>query len=276
MSDPPPPDPPADPRPPGGVDDTLPHSARIGNYWLGGKDNYPIDRQVGDQIVGIYPGIVTLAQTDRHFLGRAVRYLACEVGIRQFLDIGTGLPTVDNTHEVAQRVAPESRIVYVDNDPLVLLHARALLTGHPDGRTAYIDADLHDPDAILREAGRTLDLSRPVAVMLLGILNFVLDDEEGFAIVRRLMDAVPAGSHLAVTHPTSEIDAERYLPTVEHWNRHGTPKMRTRTRAEITRFFDGLHLLDPGVVSFPHWRPEPNPWPAPAEVPGYCGLARKD
>jgi hypothetical protein len=259
-----------------GIDDTVPHSARIWNYWLGGKDNYPIDRQVGDQIAGIYPGITTLAQTDRHFLGRAVRYLAGEVGIRQFLDIGTGLPTVDNTHEVAQRVIPESRVVYVDNDPLVLVHARALLTSTPEGVTAYIDADLHDPGSILREATRTLDFSQPVGVMLLGVLNFVLGDEEGRTVVRALMSAMPPGSHLAITHPTGEIDAERYLPTVEHWNRHGTPKMRTRTRAEIIDLFDGLRLLEPGVVSFPHWRPEPSPWDVPAEVPGYCGVARKD
>jgi S-adenosyl methyltransferase len=262
--------------PPGGIDATVPHSARIWNYWLGGKDNYPVDRQVGDQIIGIYPDIVTLARTDRHFLGRAVRHLAGDAGIRQFLDIGTGLPTVDNTHEVAQRVAPETRIVYVDNDPLVLLHARALLTSTPQGVTDYVDADLRDPGAILREAGRTLDFSRPVAVMLLGILNFILDNDEAGAIVARLMDAVPAGSYLAITHPTSEIDAERYLPTVEHWNKYGTPKMRTRTHSEITRFFDGLHLLEPGVVSFPHWRSEPSPWDTPAEVPGYCGVARKD
>jgi hypothetical protein len=261
---------------PDDLDHTVPHSARIWNYWLGGKDNYPVDRQVGDQIIGIYPDIVTLARTDRHFLGRAVRYLAGEAQIRQFLDIGTGLPTVDNTHEVAQRVAPDARIVYVDNDPLVLVHARALLTGHPEGATDYIDADLHDPDSILREAARTLDFARPVGVMLLGILNFILDDTEAYGIVRRLMEAVPAGSHLAITHPASEIDAERYLPTVEHWNKHGTPKMRTRTRAEVISLFDGLHLLEPGVVSFPRWRPEPSPWGTPAEVPGFCGVARKE
>jgi O-methyltransferase involved in polyketide biosynthesis len=262
-------------EPPDGIDANVPHSARIWNYWLGGKDNYAVDQQTGDQIIGLYPDIVTLARTDRLFLGRAVRYLTGEAGIRQFLDIGTGLPTVDNTHEVAQRVAPESRIVYVDNDPLVLVHARALLVGTREGATEYIEADVRDPDAIVHEAARTLDFTRPVAVMLLGILNFVLDDNEARAIVQRLMDAVPPGSHLAITHPTSEIDAERYLPTVEHWNKYGTPKMRTRTREEITRFFDGLQILDPGVVSFPHWRPEPSPWGQAAEVPGFCAVGRK-
>jgi len=257
------------------IDTSVPHSARIWNYWLGGKDNYLVDRQTGDQIAAIYPGIFTLARADREFLRRAVRYLAGEVGIRQFLDIGTGLPTVDNTHEVAQRVAPESRIVYVDNDPLVLVHARALLASTPQGKTAYIDADVHDPDKILHEAARALDFTQPVALMLLGVLNFVLDDDEGYAIVKRLVDALPSGSHLAVTHPTSEIDAERYLPTVEHWNKYGEPKMRTRTRAEIARFFDGLELLEPGVVMFLHWRPEATAFGEPPEVPGFCGLARK-
>jgi len=259
----------------GGMDSSVPHSARIWNYWLGGKDNYLVDRQTGDQVATMYPDIFRLARADRTFLGRAVRYLAGEAGIRQFLDIGTGLPTADNTHEVAQHAAPESRIVYVDNDPLVLVHARALLTSTPEGRTDYIEADVHDPGRILREAAQTLDFTQPVALMLLGILNFVLDDGEGYAIVEQLVDAVPSGSYLAITHPTSEIDAERYLPTVEHWNKYGEPKMRTRTRAEIARFFDGLELLEPGVVTFLRWRPEGTAFGEPPELPGFCGLARK-
>ncbi len=257
------------------IDTSVPHSARIWNYWLGGKDNYAIDRAVGDQVATMYPGIFTLARADRTFLGRAVRYLAGETGIRQFLDIGTGLPTADNTHEVAQRVAPESRIVYVDNDPLVLTHARALLTSTPEGACAYIDADVHDPDKILHQAAQTLDLTRPVALMLLGVLNFVPDDDEGYVIVKRLLDGLPPGSYLAISHPTNEIDAEQYLPTVEHWNKYGRPKMRTRSREEITRFFNGLELLEPGVVTFLHWRPEATPFGEPAEVPGFCGVGRK-
>lgn len=258
------------------IDTSVPHSARIWNYWLGGKDNYEVDRQTGDQIADLYPGIFTLARADRGFLGRSVRYLAGEAGIRQFLDIGTGLPTADNTHEVAQRTAPESRIVYVDNDPVVLAHARALLTSSLEGKTDYIDADVHHPDEILDAAAQTLDFTQPVALLLLGILNFVLDDDEGYRIVGQLMDALPSGSYLAITHPTSEIDAERYLPTVEHWNKYGEPKMRTRTRAEIARFFHGLELVEPGVVPFLQWRPVIAPVGGkPHEVPGFCGLARK-
>src|SRR5438105_2215640 len=156
------------------IDSTVSHSARIWNYWLGGKDHYPVDKAVGDQILGFVPELVRSARADRYFLARAVRYLSGQ-GIRQFLDIGTGLPTVDNTHEVAQRAAPESRIVYVDNDPLVLAHARALLTSTPEGACDYIDADVHDPESILRQAAGTLDFGKPVAIMMLGIVNFIID-----------------------------------------------------------------------------------------------------
>jgi hypothetical protein len=257
------------------LDTTVPHSARIWNYWLGGKDNFTVDRQMGDQIGSFYPGIFTLARSDRAFLGRAVRYLAGEAGIRQFLDIGTGLPTADNTHEVAQQVAPESRVVYVDNDPLVLAHARALLVSTPEGACHYIDADLHDPKAILDSAEGTLDFSQPVALMLIGVLQFVQDDDEAYGIVRRLLDAVTPGSYLAIVHPTHEIDTEAYVPTVEHWNAHGTPKLMLRSREQIARFFDGLELLEPGVVSLTRWRPDDTSSGEPDEVPGYCGVARK-
>ncbi|HYY81416.1 MAG TPA: SAM-dependent methyltransferase, partial [Actinomycetes bacterium] len=180
------------------IDTSVAHSARIWNYWLGGKDHYPVDRTVGDRIAEMFPDIVTLARADRAFLGRAVRYLVSEAGIRQFLDIGTGLPTADNTHEVAQRLAPECRIVYVDNDPLVLAHARALLVGTPQGATDYIDADVREPDTILRAAARTLDFSQPVAVMLLGILHHLSDDDQADAIVDRLVDGIPAGGFLTI------------------------------------------------------------------------------
>ncbi|MEU2112496.1 SAM-dependent methyltransferase [Streptomyces sp. NPDC019507] len=230
------------------------HNARVWNYWLGGKDNYLIDRQVGDMVTGMYPSIGHVARADRAFLGRVVTHLAGDAGVRQFLDIGTGLPTVDNTHEVAQRIAPSSRIVYVDNDPIVLTHARALLTSTPEGRTEYIDADAHRPDDILRAVGRTLDLSQPVAVMMLGILNFVLDTDQARAIVHRVMDAVPSGSYLALTHPTLELGGEGNAEAMAFWNENATPPITARTRAEVAAFFEGLDLLEPGIVSCARWR----------------------
>jgi O-methyltransferase involved in polyketide biosynthesis len=256
-------------------DATVAHSARIWNYWLGGKDNYVADREIGDQIAELFPGVVATARQDRGFLRRAVRHLVAEAGIRQFLDIGTGLPTVDNTHEVAQRIAPESKIVYVDNDPLVLAHARALLTSAPEGATDYLDADIRDPDTILRGAARTLDFSRPVAVMMLGIVHFVLDDDHALALVRRYVDALPAGSYLAIAHATGDIDTEMAAKSLDHWNKYGEPKMTFRTIAEIAAFFAGLELVEPGVVSCSRWRPAPDPAGLPAEVNQICGLARK-
>ncbi|MBB2910864.1 O-methyltransferase involved in polyketide biosynthesis [Streptosporangium becharense] len=252
------------------------HNARVWNYWLGGKDHYPADREVGDRVFGMFPNIVHVARADRAFLGRAVRHLAGEAGVSQFLDIGTGLPTVDNTHEVAQRVRPESRIVYVDNDPLVLLHARALLSGTPEGVTDYIDADARDPEAILRAAAKTLDFTRPVAVMLLGIMNFVLDVAEAQSVVRRLMAAVPSGSYLALTHPTVELGGEANIEAMRFWNEHARPPIVARTGEEIARFFDGLELLEPGLVSCSRWRPEAvGIGDAPEQVAQYGAVARK-
>ncbi|MCF6522293.1 SAM-dependent methyltransferase [Streptomyces sp. JJ36] len=257
------------------IDDSVAHSARMWNYWLGGRDFYEVDRQAGDRIRELHPGILDYARADRAFLGRAVRHLTGEAGIRQFLDIGTGLPTADNTHEVAQRVAPESRIVYVDNDPLVLAHARALLTSTSEGVTDYIDADLHAPEAILREAERTLDFSRPVAVMLLGIAMFVNDDAQARDVVRRLMEAVPSGSYLALSHTITAPGLDDVDEAVRFWNSVGTPKLKQRTPEEVEGFFDGLELLEPGVVSCSRWRPEATPWGEPDEVAFYCGVARK-
>ncbi|UUN31433.1 SAM-dependent methyltransferase [Streptomyces sp. FIT100] len=248
------------------------HNARVWNYWLGGKDNYQIDRQVGDQVTGLFPSIRQVARADRAFLGRAVTYLAAEAGVRQFLDIGTGLPTVDNTHEVAQRIAPESRIVYVDNDPIVLTHARALLTSSPEGRTAYIDADAHRPDDILSSVKPTLDLSQPVAVIMLGILNFIIETEKATAIVRHIMDAIPSGSHLAVTHPTLELGGEGNAEAMAFWNENATPPITARSRAEFAGFLGGLDLLDPGIVSCSRWRAEGDPDP---EVAQFGAVARK-
>ncbi|MEU6577627.1 SAM-dependent methyltransferase [Streptomyces sp. NPDC046805] len=251
------------------------HSARIWNYWLGGKDNYPVDQEVGDQILEFVPGLPRSAVADRGFLTRAVEFLAAEEGIRQFLDIGTGLPTVDNTHEVAQRVAPSSRIVYVDNDPIVLSHAHALLTSTPEGVTDYVDADVHAPGTILEHAARTLDFSRPVALTLLGVLNFVIDNGEAQAIVRSLLDAVPSGSHLVISHPTTEVDGEAMAEAVRYWNSQGSAPMTLRTREELLGFFDGVELLEPGVVSCSRWRPAPSGEGEIVDVTQFCGVARK-
>ena len=260
-----------------GLDTTVAHNARVWNYWLGGKDNFAVDRQVGDQVRDMFPVISDVARADRQFLARAVGFLAGEAGIRQFLDIGTGLPTANNTHEVAQAIAPDSRIVYVDNDPLVLVHARALLVSSALGSTDYISADVHDPDKIVPEAARTLDFGQPVAVMMLGILNFVMDTDDAQAIVHRLMDAVPVGSYLALTHPTTELGGQANVAAMAFWNEHAAPPIRARTGSEIARFFDGLDLLDPGLVSCSQWRPETSDAPVPqyGTVPQYGAVARK-
>jgi S-adenosyl methyltransferase len=249
-------------------DTSVPHSARVWNYWLGGKDNFVADRAAGEQVREAYPWIVEIARVSRAFLVRAVSYLAGEAGIRQFLDLGTGLPTADNTHEVAQRTAPESRIVYVDNDPMVLVHARALLTSSPEGATDYIDADVRDPDKILQEAARTLDFSQPVAVLLLGILGNIADDDEARSIVKRLVDAVPSGSYVAINDGTNTGEG-----AAERAKSH--PWYVLRSPEQIAGFFEGLELLDPGVVSTPLWRPEPSASGEPAELNVFCGVARK-
>ncbi len=258
-----------------GVDPATAHTARIWNYWLGGKDHYAVDRAVGDQIRKLHPGIIDYALADRAFLGRAVRYLAGEAGIRQFLDIGTGLPTADNTHEVAQRVDPKCRIVYVDNDPLVLAHARALLTGTPEGATDYIHADLRDLDTILARAAKTLDLTQPVALMLLGVVIFIDGDKEAYGIVRRIMDALPPGSYLVLSHTITSPAMPDVDAAVAFWNEHGTPKLTQRTPEQVARFFHGLELLEPGVVSCSRWRVEATPLGVPDEVAMFGGVGRK-
>jgi S-adenosyl methyltransferase len=258
-----------------GIDTSVSHSARIWNYWLGGKDNYAVDRKVGEQILAFVPELVRSARADRQFLARAVRYLVREEGIRQFLDIGTGLPTVDNTHEVAQGEAPESRIVYVDNDPLVLAHARALLTSTQEGACDYIDADVHDPATILDGATRTLDFGRPVAIMMLGILNFVLDTDQARAIMHQLLNGVPSGSFLVISHPTTEVDAEPMTEAVRFWNQQGSAPMTLRTRDELIGFFDQVDLVEPGVVSCSRWRPNLSGIGKSADVTHFCGVGRK-
>ncbi|MEW2358738.1 SAM-dependent methyltransferase [Spirillospora sp. NPDC029432] len=259
-----------------GIDSTVPHSARIWDYWLGGKDHFAADREAGETVKGLLPDIALSARHDRAFLGRAVRHLAGDVGIRQFLDIGTGLPTAGNTHEIAQRVAPDSRVVYVDNDPLVLVHARALLTSQtPEGVTDYVDADIRDTAAVLEAAARTLDFSRPVALMLLGVLNHILDDAEALDIVHRLLDAVPPGSHLAISHTTDEIDGAAMHESTRAVNESGGTPIVARSARQVAGFFDRVELLEPGVVSCSRWRPEPAEIGTPPEVYHFCGVGVK-
>ncbi|MGH3906453.1 MAG: SAM-dependent methyltransferase [Pseudonocardiaceae bacterium] len=233
----------------------VPHSARIWNYWMGGKDNYEVDRTAGDAGVGVYPDIVTMAKQSRQFLIRAVRYLASEAGIRQFLDIGTGLPTMQNTHEVAQHFAPESRIVYVDNDPLVLAHARALLVNTtPEGVTTYMDADFHDPDLIIADARNVLNFTQPIGVMFMGVLGHVAEFDDVRSIVARVMDAVPAGSYLAMYDGTDTNKA--YVELCENYTATGGVPYIPRSIDQIAQCFEGLEMVDPGLVSITQWRPD--------------------
>jgi hypothetical protein len=258
------------------IDTTAPHSARVWNYWLGGKDWYPVDQETGDRVAALYPDIVLLARAAREFLKNAVRYLVAEEGIRQFLDIGTGLPTAMNTHEAAQVAAPESRVVYVDNDPLVLAHARALLTSNPRGATDYIHADLHNPAAIIDAARRTLDLSQPVAITLIAIMHHVEDYDQARLIVSSLMEALPPGSYLALSHSTNVVNGKRSDDAVGQYNRFGRPRVTLRSLEQIGGFFDGLEMLEPGLVSTTRWRPNPAEiGTLPVEVDQFCAVARK-
>ena len=248
----------------------IPHSARVWNYWLGGKDNFAADRMVGDQVRAVFPEIIDAAQQTRAFLRRAVTYLAGEAGVRQFLDIGTGLPTADNTHEVAQRVAPDARIVYVDNDPLVLVHARALLTSTAEGVTQYVDADLHDTDSVVREARSTLDFGRPIALTMLGVMGHVEDPAEARAVVQSLVGALPPGSYLVMSDGTAT--SERVIESHRQYNESGAVPYHLREVADFTSFFDGLELVEPGVVPLADWRPDGG---TRIDVDGYCGVGRK-
>jgi O-methyltransferase involved in polyketide biosynthesis len=254
-------------------DTSVPHIARVYDYWLGGKDNFAADRVMGERTLQAYPNLVYSVRANRAFLARAVRFLAGQ-GIRQFLDIGTGIPTVNNTHEVAQRVAPDSRIVYVDNDPVVLSHAKALLKSTPEGACAYIDADLRDPDEILAAAADTLDFTKPVAVMLIAVMHFVGDDAQADAIMRRLTAACVPGSYVALSHAASDIDAAQMAEMVRRLNESTAEKTTLRDRAGVTRLFDGLELVEPGVIRAAEWRPDTDLEAAsPAALWG--GVARK-
>ncbi len=236
------------------LDDGKPHSARVWNYWLGGKDNFAADREAAARFLETYPEIADIARAGRGFLVRTVRYLAGEIGIRQFLDVGCGLPTVDNTHEVAQRIAPGSRVVYVDSDPLVLARAGALLTSAPEGATAYIEADVRDPEAILRQARDTLDLDRPVSLMMLGITGHIADKEDPWSIVRCLLDGLASDSYLTLSDG-SDVSDDR-AAAHERYAQAGAVPYHLRSPAQIGRYFEGLTLLEPGFVPISQWRPE--------------------
>jgi trans-aconitate methyltransferase len=261
------------------LDTSKPHSARMYDYFLGGKNHFAADREMAQTVLASTPMARTSARANREFLGRVVRFLAGEAGIRQFLDIGTGLPTANNTHEVAQAVAPESRVVYADNDPMVLAHARALLTSSREGRTAYIDADLRDPASILASPalGEVLDLGQPVALMLIAVLHFIPDDDEPGKIIATLLDALPPGSYLAASHTTAEHDRERWA-SLEEAYRSGGIRGQLRDSGDFARLaFSGLHLVPPGVTLVSEWRSQGRgPSPSPAEVSIYGGVARKD
>jgi hypothetical protein len=256
------------------VDANVANVARAWNYMVGGKDNFEADREAARQLMSVAPVIRIAAPASRAFLRRAVRYLAAEGGIRQFLDIGTGLPTAGNTHEVAQSVAPQCRVVYVDNDPVVLAHARALLTSLPEGVTSYVDADARDPGTIIAEARATLDFRQPVAVMMVDLLNFIEDDEAVASTMTELIAAVPSGSYFVIMHPASDLDPA--LPAAEkRWNQLAPQHVRLRSRADLAGLLAGLELVEPGLVTVPEWRPD-EAEPVPSEpIPLYAVVARK-
>jgi len=256
------------------IDPSVAHIARIQDYWLGGKDHFEADRIAGDEAIAQLPDMVASVRNTRAFLGRTVRFLTEERGVRQFLDVGTGIPTAANTHEVAQAIAPESRIVYVDNDPMVLAHARALLTSTSAGRCAYIDADIREPEKILNAAGEVLDLTAPVAVVLMAVLQFVPDENDPYGLVRRLMDAVPSGSYLVISHPASDLQAAAMASMATKLNQLMAQRVKPRSKDEVTAFFDGLDLVDPGVIRCPEWRPD-RPEDAAGKSTMWGGVAEK-
>jgi S-adenosyl methyltransferase len=261
-------------RPEATIDTSRAHPARVYDYWLGGKDNFAADREAAELALQAYPQLAQAVRSNRKFLARAVRYLTGEAGIRQFLDIGTGIPAVDNTHQVAQREAPDSRIVYVDNDPIVLLHATALLKSTPAGVCDYLEADLLDPETILAGAARTLDLAQPTALMLLAVLQFIPDEQDPLGLVSRLLAALPAGSYLVLSHPTDDFNPNEPGESIKVYNERSVQQAALRDREGTMRFFDGLDLVEPGVVPTSDWRPDGE---LTARMPSgsWCGVARK-
>jgi hypothetical protein len=234
---------------------SIAHVARVYDYLLGGKDNFAADREAAEQAMRINPDIVSTARANRAFLIRTTSYLASQAGIRQFLDIGSGMPTNNNIHEVAQSITPESRIVYVDHDPIVSTHARALLSSAPEGATDYLEADLREPGKILAEAARTLDFSRPVAIMLISILHLILDRDDPYDLVSQLVNAVVPGSYVVISHAASDIDTGAMISMANRLNELMAQQAVPRTHHEVAAFFAGLDLVEPGLVRVPEWRP---------------------
>ncbi|HXS64284.1 MAG TPA: SAM-dependent methyltransferase [Streptosporangiaceae bacterium] len=254
-----------------GFDVTVPSPARVWNYWVGGKDNFAADRKAAEQILGAMPTLREIAQLSRRFLTNVVHDLAAERGVRQFLDIGTGLPTAGNTHDAAQRAAPDARIVYADYDPVVLTHARALLTSTPEGKTDYIQADVRDPQVILEAARRTLDFSEPVAVILIFVIHFVPDAERPYDVVRSLMEPLPPGSYLVLGHAASDIAADFMAAGAQAYNNRVSARITPRDLAGVRRFFDGMEMVGPGVVPLAKWHGASND----RGLQAYCGVGRK-
>jgi hypothetical protein len=250
------------------------HIARVYDYWLGGKDNFAADRVAGDEALEAFPGLISSVRANRAFLARTVRYLAGERGIRQFLDIGTGIPASNNTHEVAQSAAPEARVVYVDNDPMVLAHARALLASGPHGATDYIDADLRDTGKIIKSAATTIDFTKPVAVMLIAVLHLIRDEDNPRQVIGQLMAAVPPGSSLSISHVPNDMHTGAMSDMSDRLNRLLAQPSTYRSRAEVTAFFDGLELVEPGVTPIQQWRPA-TPQEAGAVAAMWGGVAFK-
>jgi hypothetical protein len=261
---------------PRGIDTSAPHSARMYDWWIGGKDNFAADREMGAMFEQVIPGMRMMARENRNFMERAVRYLASEVRIRQFLDIGTGIPTSPNVHEIAQGITPESAVVYLDNDPIVLVHARALLVSGEHGRTAYIDADNREPEKILANTDllNALDLSRPVGLLMIAILMLVADEDDPWGKARTLMDALPSGSYVAITHPSQDFNPDA-LAAATAAATQGGMTLVPRTRTEVARFFADWELVEPGLVPVMAWRPDEEPPIDPNAAYYWAGIARK-
>ncbi|MFE6623927.1 SAM-dependent methyltransferase [Streptomyces sp. NPDC008086] len=255
------------------LDTSKPHSARMYDYFLGGKDNYPVDAEAAEQVVSLFPDVRDMARTNRRFMHRASRLLA-ERGVRQFLDIGTGIPTEPNLHQIVQGITPDARVVYADNDPIVLRHAEALLHSTREGRTAYVHGDVREPGKILAEARKTLDFSRPIALSLVALLHLVPDEDEPARIVGELIEPLAPGSHVTLSHATGDFDPETWERVVEVYRRGGTPA-QVRSHEAFAAFFTGLDLLAPGVVLAANWHPEPGEQAGSDDIPLYVGVARK-
>jgi O-methyltransferase involved in polyketide biosynthesis len=260
-----------------GFDTSVASPARIWNYWLGGKDNFAADREAATKMLEVLPSMPQLARMGRRLLVETVQELAGQRGVRQFLDIGAGLPAADNTHQVAQRTAPESRIVYADNDPVVIRHAEALLNSDPEGTTDYLLADLRDPEKILAGAARTLDFSQPVAILLLGVLHFIPDAEDPYGIVARLADGVPPGSFMVIGHGASDIQPEAAAELMRRYNQMSSATLTLRSEEQVARFFDGLKLIEPGLMPLSEWWQSETPPQSDvlASLIGYCGIGEK-